>query len=354
MEQYHDLLREILVKGEVQYEPRTQEYILGIPGFQRAYDLREGFPLVTTKNVPLRLPAEELFWKLRGERGVKSLFDRNVHIWDANAFQKYLGRNGLDKEIPKHTKKWSEEFEAWKERLGRGEEDGDLGPVYGYQWRHWKTGNGGIDQLDRLFDGIRNKPGSRYHVLNSYNVGDLKDMALGPCPFWHQFTVYGNNLDLHMVQRSCDVFLGVPFNIAQDSLLTHMIAQETGLKARKFIHTTINAHIYLGVPPRSDFWTSQGNVAEFQAMAIEVNTSSDYKELRNWYLKEASEESELDFGKDHIPDVLTQLTKELRDLPTLVLENLPLYEAIRKPAEKVVCVQNYNPHKWKTNSQMAA
>ena len=89
-------------------------------------------------------------------------------------------------------------------------------------------------------------------------------------------------------------------------------------------------------------------------MAIEVNTSSDYKELRNWYLKEASEESELDFGKDHIPDVLTQLTKELRDLPTLVLENLPLYEAIRKPAEKVVCVQNYNPHKWKTNSQMAA
>ena len=262
MKQYHGLLREILVNGEVQYEPRTEEYILGIPGCQRIYDLREGFPLMTTKNVPIRLPAEELFWKLRGERSVKTLFDKNIHIWDANAFQKYLQNNKLDKEITKHTERWAEEFKTWKERLAKGEEGGDLGPVYGYQWRHWKRavfvprhveGIGlmhdqwkidEVDQLNKLLEGIKNKPGSRYHVLNAYNVGDLEDMALGPCPFWHQFTIYNKQLDLHMVQRSCDTFLGIPFNIAQDSLLAHMVAQETGLEARRFIHTTINTHLY--------------------------------------------------------------------------------------------------------------
>ncbi len=372
MKQYHDLLKEILTKGEVQYEPRTEEYILGIPGFQRVYDLREGFPLMTTKNVPIRLPAEELFWKLRGERSVKSLFDRTVHIWDANAFQKYLQNNGLDKEIPKHTKRWAEEFEAWKERLSKGKEDGDLGPVYGYQWRHWKKpifvkGHAEgiewvpdqwevkeVDQLEKLLKGIKEKPGSRYHILNAYNVGDLSDMALGPCPFWHQFTVYGNSLDLHMVQRSCDTFLGIPFNIAQDSLLAHLVARETGLEARRFIHTTVNTHIYLGVPPRSDFWTNPANVTEFQMRVDNISGKVDYKEVRDWYLIKAPIERELDVGKDHIPDVLTQLAKKPRDLPTLILENIPLYDAIEKPAEEIVRVSDYNPHKWKTNSQMAA
>ena len=211
-----------------------------------------------------------------------------------------------------------------------------------------------IDQLDQLLKGIREKPGSRYHVLNAYNVGDLKEMALGPCPFWHQFTVYDDQLDLHMVQRSCDTFLGVPFNIAQDSLLAHMIARETGLEARNFIHTTINTHIYLGVSPRSDFWKNPANVLEFQTKVDDVTEISDYKEVRDWYLSEASEEKELDIGKDHIPDVLTQLSKEPRSLPTLELRMGSIYEAIEKPVGEVAKVLDYNPHKWKTNSQMAA
>ena len=355
MKQFQRLLKEILVNGEVQYEPRTEEYILGIPGWQERYDLREGFPLLTTKNMNPRLPFEELFWKLRGERSVKSLFDRNVHIWDANAFDKYLGANNLKDKFPKHTKEWADEFEAWKERLAKGEEDGDLGPVYGFQWRHWPTRKGEeIDQLDKILRSIKEQPGSRYHLLNSYNVGDRSDMALGPCPFWHQFTVYGDQLDLHMVQRSCDTFLGVPFNIAQDALLTHMVAQETDLQPRRFIHTTINTHLYLGVPPRADFWTNPDKVIEFQKKIGEVTQRSDYHEIRDWYIRQTSEEGELDFGKDHIPDALTQLAKRPRERGTLMIKDVPFYESIERPVEDVVGVEGYNPHRWKTNSVMAA
>src|SRR3989344_2333780 len=140
MEQYHQLLKEILGKGDVMYEPRTEEFILGIGGWQSKYDLRKGFPLMTTKNVPPRLPFEELFWKLRGERNVKGLVDRNVHIWTANAFDRYLKNKGLREDFPKHSSQWNEEFARYKDRLALDSEfastAGDLGPVYGYQWRH--------------------------------------------------------------------------------------------------------------------------------------------------------------------------------------------------------------------------
>ena len=212
MRQYQELLKRILGHGDVQFEPRTQEYIIGISAWQSIYDLREGFPLITTKNVPQRLPFEELFWKARGERNVKSLFDREIHIWDANAFGNYLKRNNLQDRFPKHSPAWNEEFERYKERLKSDSrfaaDAGDLGPVYGYQWRHgFKRDGKEIDQLRNLIDGIKKKPGLRYHILNSWNPADLPDMALGPCPFWHQFTVYGDKLDLTMVQRSCDVLL---------------------------------------------------------------------------------------------------------------------------------------------------
>ena len=249
MKQYHQLLKEILGRGDVQFEPRTNEYIIGISAWQSVYDLREGFPQMTTKNVPPRLPFEELFWKLRGERNVKSLVDRNVHVWTQNAFDRYIRKNGMSEKFPKHSNEWNEEFERYKIKIAEdsdfAEEAGDLGPVYGYQWRHWKNSQGEeIDQLANLLEGIKKRPGSRYHILSSWNVGDLKDMALGPCPFWHQFSIFGENIDLTMVQRSCDVFLGVPFNIASYSLLLMMVAQATGLKAHEFVHTLSDTHIY--------------------------------------------------------------------------------------------------------------
>ncbi len=358
MKQYHDLLREILVNGEVQYEPRTQERILGIPGAQYDFDVGEGFPLVTTRQIFPRLAFEELFWKLRGERNVKSLSDRNVNYWNANAFQVHLRRSGLDSVFKKHSREWEAEFEKYNERLTKdpefAEEAGDLGPIYGFQWRHWPRSEGGeVDQLENLLNGLRERPGSRYHILNSWNPGDLPDMAIGPCPFWHQFTVHGDKLDLHMVQRSCDVLLGVPYNDAQDSALLHMIAQEAELEPRRFIHTFINVHAYLGVPPRADFWMDSENVGKFQDMVDRVVKREDYLSVREWYLENAPQEDELNEGKDHIPTILTQLSKEPKKLPTIAIVDIPLFEAIQLSAKEVLTVKDYNYHKWDSKARMA-
>lgn len=376
MQQYHDLLKEILGSGNVQYEPRTEEYILGISGRQSTYDLTEGFPLITSKNVPIRLLTEELFWKLRGERNIKSLFDNNIHIWDANAFDRYLKTNKLKEKFPKHSLEWNAEFVRYKERLSSdadfAKEAGDLGPVYGYQWRHWKKPvlvqahsiNSEwvpehyeieeVDQLKNLLKNIQDKPGARYHILNAWNPGDLPDMAIGPCPFWHQFTVYGDKLDLTAVQRSCDVFLGVPFNIAQDAILTHLVANETGLQPRKFHHVTVNTHAYLGVPPRSNFWTNPENVEEFQGIFNEINKLDDYMGLRSWYLQKAPEESPGNERKDHIPFILEQLSKSYKDLPTISIRPAPLLELIEEKANEMVFVNDYNPELWDSKANVAA
>jgi len=361
MEQYHELLKKILGEGDVMYEPRTEEFILGLSGFQSVYDLRKGFPLMTTKNVPPRLPFEELFWKLRGERNVKGLFDRDIHIWDANAFDNYLKKNSLREKFPKHSREWNEEFERYKARL-KNDPDffgaGDLGPVYGYQWRHWKKSDGEeIDQLLNLLKGIKEKPGSRYHLLSAWNVGDLPHMTIGPCPMIHQFSVFGENIDLNTYQRSCDVFLGVPFNIAQDSLLVHMVAEEAGLIPRKFFHSYGNVHTYLGVPPRADFWKEERNVREFQKMFQNVKNREGFLDLRKWYLANAPMESSGNERKDHIPFILEQLSKEPRELPSLKLRKeiiTPLLEAINMPVTGAIEVIGYDPYRWDSKANMAA
>lgn len=314
---------------------------------------------MTTKNVPPRLPFEELFWKLRGERNVKGLVDRNVHIWTANAFDRYLKTNELKERFPKHSQEWNKEFERYSQRISKDEdfalEAGDLGPVYGYQWRHWKDSKGKeIDQLSNLLRNIKERPGSRYHILSSWNVGDLPEMALGPCPFWHQFSVFGSNIDLTTVQRSCDVYLGVPFNIAQDSLLTHLIAKESELTPRFFNHSYVNVHAYLGVPPRSDFWTNPDNVKEFQHQFTGIDNREGYFKLREWYLKKAPEESNGNEKKDHIPFILEQLSKEPKELPKLKFKkDVPLLEAIDMPPLEMVNIEGYNPHKWGSRAAMA-
>ncbi len=359
MEQYHNLLKEILGRGEVQFEPRTQEYTMGISAWQSIYDLREGFPLLTTKNIHPRLPFEELFWKLRGDRNVKSLIDRNVHIWTANAFDRYLKKNELYQKFPKHTEQWNKEFEIYKRRLlwdSNFMGAGDLGPVYGFQWRHWKDSNGKeIDQLEKLLKGIKERPGSRYHVLSAWNVGELADMALGPCPFWHQFSVFGDNIDLTMVQRSCDVFLGVPFNIAQDSLLSHMVANESNLNPRFFNHSYINVHAYLGVPPRSEFWINEKNIRKFREIFGEVSNNSAYLDLKNWYIKNAPKESSGNERKDHVPFILEQLSKTPKKLPLIkIKKEIPLLEAIKNPVGEYAEIIGYDPNKWDSKANMAA
>jgi thymidylate synthase len=209
MRQYLDLMQRVLDEG-VDKSDRTGTGTLSVFGHQMRFDLRSGYPLVTTKRVHLRSVFGELLWFLRGDTNVRWLQERGIHIWD----------------------EWADP-------------DGDLGPIYGHQWRSWPTPDGGhVDQLRGVIEGIRRDPDSRRHLVSAWNVADLPAMALAPCHALFQFYVAGGRLSCQLYQRSADVFLGVPFNIASYALLTHMVAQVTGLEVGEFVHTLGDAHLY--------------------------------------------------------------------------------------------------------------
>ena len=210
MRAYLDLLQRILDEG-VEKSDRTGTGTLSVFGHQMRFDLAEGFPLVTTKKVHTRSVFGELLWFLRGDTNVKWLQDRGITIWD----------------------EWADD-------------NGDLGPVYGHQWRSWPTPDGRhVDQVARLVEGIRANPDSRRHIVSAWNVADVDAMALPPCHTLFQFYVAEGKLSCQLYQRSADTFLGVPFNIASYALLTHMVAQVTGLEVGEFVHTMGDAHLYL-------------------------------------------------------------------------------------------------------------
>jgi thymidylate synthase len=216
VQQYHDLLQRILDEG-VEKGDRTGTGTRSVFGHQMRFDLREGFPLVTTKKVHTRSVFAELLWFLRGDTNVKWLQDRGVTIWD----------------------EWADA-------------NGDLGPVYGYQWRSWPAPDGRhIDQIAEVIAALEADPNSRRHIVSAWNVADIPQMALAPCHAFFQFYVApspdggAGRLSCQLYQRSADVFLGVPFNIASYALLTHMVAQVTGLEVGDFVHTLGDAHLYL-------------------------------------------------------------------------------------------------------------
>jgi len=209
MRQYLDLLQHVLDQGTAK-EDRTGTGTLSVFGYQMRFNLEEGFPLVTTKKLHLRSIIHELLWFLSGDTNIKYLRDNKVTIWD-----------------------------EWADK------DGNLGPVYGAQWRSWKTADGrAIDQIKNLVEQIKQNPNSRRHIVNAWNVGEIDKMALPPCHTMFQFYVACGKLSCQLYQRSADVFLGVPFNIASYALLTLMIAQVTGLKPGEFVHTLGDAHLY--------------------------------------------------------------------------------------------------------------
>ncbi|HXH78776.1 thymidylate synthase [Nocardioides sp.] len=209
MRAYLDLLERLLDEG-VEKSDRTGTGTLSVFGHQMRFNLAEGFPLVTTKKIHTRSVFGELLWFLRGDTNVKWLNDRGISIWD----------------------EWADE-------------NGDLGPVYGYQWRSWPTPDGRhVDQIAQVIAQIRETPDSRRHIVSAWNVADIADMALPPCHTLLQFYVAGGRLSCQLYQRSGDVFLGVPFNIASYALLTHMVAQVTGLEVGDFVHTIGDAHLY--------------------------------------------------------------------------------------------------------------
>lgn len=249
--EYFDLLSKVLNFGEEQID-RTGTGVKRIFDHQMRFDLRETFPLLSTKYTAPRLIYEELLWMLRGETNIQSLKDKNVNIWN----------------------EWADQ-------------NGDLGPVYGKQWRFWQTESGTIDQIATVIDNIRTSPYSRRHIVSAWNVGQLEDMALPPCHLLFQFYVSQSGyLHTKLFQRSADIFLGVPFNIASYSLLTHLVAQQCNLKPGSFVWSGTDCHIYLN---HLDAVKTQLNRDPYPSPTLYVEPAasideytSEHFELRNY------------------------------------------------------------------------
>ncbi len=251
MRQYLDLLQDILDNGTDKND-RTGTGTRSVFGRQVRFDLRNGFPAVTTKKLYFNSVVHELLWFLKGTGNIEYLAQNNVHIWDEWPFKAYLQKNQLP--IPEvNSAEWKSQMKDFIVRIANDNDFaskwGDLGPVYGVQWRKWPTADGGhIDQIQKAIDMIKNTPDSRRIIVSAWNVAEIDEIVetggLPPCHNLFQFYVANGTLDLHLYQRSADTFLGVPFNIASYSLLLAMIAQVTGLKPGEFVHTLADTHIY--------------------------------------------------------------------------------------------------------------
>jgi thymidylate synthase len=284
MRQYHDLLRHILAHG-THKQDRTGTGTISVFGYQMRFDLSDGFPLLTTKAVHFPSIVHELLWFISGSTNIRPLVQQNVRIWNDwpyAAFQNHPDYNG---------ETMNEFIERIKTDAVFAERHGDLGPVYGRQWRHFEGPNGRIvDQLQEVIEQIRTNPDSRRLIVNAWNPPLIPDMALPPCHMMFQFYVNDGRLSCQLYQRSADTFLGVPFNIASYALLTMMIAQVTGLKPGTFVHTLGDTHIY----------------------------------------------------QDHLEQVNLQLSRDPRDLPTVWLN--PAIQSIEDFTFDDIELRDYHPH----------
>lgn len=285
MKQYLDLCKHILEHG-IYKEDRTGVGVISTFGYQMRFDLAKGFPLLTTKRVHLKAIIHELLWFIKGDTNIKYLVDRDVKIWNEWPYQKYV-----------HSKDFQgETLEEFVLKIKQDEEFaklyGDLGPVYGHQWRKFEGPNGAmIDQLDYVLREIKQNPSSRRLIVNSWNAALVDQMALPPCHMMFQFYVNDGKLSCQLYQRSADTFLGVPFNIASYALLTMMVAQVSGLELGEFVHTLGDAHIY----------------------------------------------------SNHLDQIKLQLSREPRDLPTMKLN--PNVTSLYDFVYEDFTLENYNPHK---------
>jgi thymidylate synthase len=237
MRQYHELMDRVLREG-IDKSDRTGTGTRSVFGHQMRFDLAEGFPMVTTKKLHLKSILHELIWFISGDTNIRYLCQNGVRIWDDWPFATYAKSadyDGIDmKEFAARIAADADFAAKW----------GDLGPVYGFQWRFWPGPNGPVDQLRDVLEGIRRNPDGRRHIVSAWNPGYIDQMALPPCHAFFQFYVVDGKLSCQLYQRSADIFLGVPFNIASYALLIHMMAQDLGLGVGDFVHTLGDAHIY--------------------------------------------------------------------------------------------------------------
>ncbi len=238
MQQYQQFLQHILDNGTYKSD-RTGTGTISVFGYQMRFNLNDGFPLVTTKKLHLKSIVHELLWFIAGDTNIQYLCKNGCNIWNDWPYAKYQKSQAYRGETMK------EFAEKIAQDAGFAGQYGELGPVYGHQWRHWPDGKGGeIDQLAHLVQNLKNNPDSRRHIISAWNVADIEDMTLPPCHSLFQFYVLDGKLSCQLYQRSADAFLGVPFNIASYALLTMMIAQVCGFRLGDFVHTFGDAHIY--------------------------------------------------------------------------------------------------------------
>lgn len=295
-EAYHDLCRKVLNEGENK-DDRTGTGTISIFGHQMRFDLSEGFPLLTTKKVSFKLIATELLWFIKGDTNIRYLLQYKNNIWNEWAFKKWIesdeytgpdmtdfGRRSLVND--EFNEQYKEQLAIFKDKILNDDEFmrkyGDLGNVYGKQWRDWKDQNGeSFDQLQTLIDNIKNNPNSRRHIISAWNPTEIDTMALPPCHTLFQFYVKDGKLSCQLYQRSADIFLGVPFNIASYSLLTHLIAKECNLEVGEFVHTFGDAHIYKN---HIDAVEEQLSRSTYNPPKLNINTEKslfdiDYEDL---------------------------------------------------------------------------
>ena len=249
-EQYLDLLEKLITEGSDKTD-RTGTGTRSFLGYQMRFNLEDGFPLLTTKKIPIKAIIHELLWFMRGDTNLKYLADNNVHIWDEWPYKAYLKKRSLP--IPEiNGEEWKRGMAEFVEKVKNdpvfAKEYGNLGPIYGYQWRSWPTPDGGhIDQLAKVIEQIKTTPDSRRMIVSAWNVADIDEMSkagLPPCHCFFQFYVADGKLSCQLYQRSCDTFLGVPFNIASYSVFTMIMAQICGLKPGEFVWTGGDVHLY--------------------------------------------------------------------------------------------------------------
>ncbi len=250
MKQYQDLLSHIMGNGEDKTD-RTGTGTRAVFGYQMRFDLSKGFPLLTTKKMGLKAIIHELLWFLKGDSNLQYLAKNDVHIWDEWPYKAYLIKMGLP--VPATgSEEWNLGLKEFVEKIKTDDafakEHGELGPIYGYQWRNWPTPNGGhVDQIASVIEQIKKSPDSRRLIVSAWNVADIDEMAkagLPPCHCLFQFFVVNGKISCQLYQRSCDTFLGVPFNIASYSLLLMMVAQVTGYEPGEFVWTGGDVHLY--------------------------------------------------------------------------------------------------------------
>ncbi|MFT2140682.1 thymidylate synthase [Mammaliicoccus sciuri] len=281
---YHDLCKRVLEEGENK-DDRTGTGTISIFGHQMRFDLSEGFPLLTTKKVSFKLIATELLWFIKGDTNIRYLLQYKNNIWNEWAFKKWVESNDYDG--PDMTDfgrrslvddEFNEQYKAqlaiFKDKILNDDDFmikyGDLGNVYGKQWRDWKDQDGKrFDQLKTLIENIKQNPNSRRHIISAWNPTEIDTMALPPCHTLFQFYVKDGKLSCQLYQQSADIFLGVPFNIASYSLLTHLIAKECGLEVGEFVHTFGDAHIYKN---HIDAINEQLSRDSYDAPKLNINT----------------------------------------------------------------------------------